>query len=221
MDVSPLRAAKALYSLARLVKDPNRLPEVFEIADALATPKVMQPIVDEVCRDPSARRAVEGRHRIAIDLDVLRKLPTGTLGREYAAHMDAAKLDPSALPDLPSHDPISFFRAHMYETHDIWHVVTGFGVDLVGELGLQAFYMAQTPGALPAFLLSVGFLRSGLYDAKLTKPFMDAVVRGYSMGKTAKPFFGIHWDDWWTLPLSEVRARLGVVDNDARCASST
>jgi ubiquinone biosynthesis protein Coq4 len=33
-----------------------------------------------------------------------------------------------------------------YETHDIWHVVTGFHTDVAGELGLQAFYLAQFPG---------------------------------------------------------------------------
>jgi ubiquinone biosynthesis protein Coq4 len=210
MDVSPLRAAKALYSLARLVKDPNRLPEVFEIADALATPKVMQPIVDEMSHDSGVRRALDERHRIEIDLVALRKLPRGTLGREYAEHMIAANLDPKSIPTIPSPDAISFFRAHMYETHDIWHVVAGFGVDLVGELGLQAFYMAQTPGHLPALLLSVGFLRGGIFDGKLIKPFMDALVRGYTVGKKAKPFFGVHWDELWHLPLADVRARLGV-----------
>lgn len=32
---------------------------------------------------------------------------------------------------------------HFYQTHDIWHVVTGWGNDLPGELELGTFYAAQ------------------------------------------------------------------------------
>src|SRR5438477_261218 len=77
-------------------------------------------------RDPRCALALDERHRFRIDLASLRGLAPGTLGRTFAEHMIANGLDPSALPDLPSTDRRSFFRAHLYETHDIWHVVTGF-----------------------------------------------------------------------------------------------
>lgn len=214
--IGPLRALQALYRLARLVRDPSRLSEVFEMSDALATPEALGPIVDALDADPFARRALAERHRIRLDLAELRRLPEGTLGRTFAAHMDAAGLDPGALPTLASDDRIAFFRAHLYETHDIWHVVTGFGVDYRGELGLQAFYLAQIPGALPALLVATGFLRGALYDHDLLRPFMEELVRGWRMGTSARTFFGVHWDELWDLPLSEVRARLAVDESDAR-----
>ena len=37
----------------------------------------------------------------------------------------------------------SFVSHRLHETHDIIHVLTGFGTDLVGEMGLQAFALAQ------------------------------------------------------------------------------
>src|SRR5256885_5455553 len=123
MLLTPLRTAKALYRLANLVRDPTRLGEVFEMVDAISSPKVLAPIVDALSKDPDAARAFEERHRIAIDLAKLRALPEGTLGRAYAEHMIAQDLDPSALPTEPSPDAYSFFRAHLYETHDIWHAV--------------------------------------------------------------------------------------------------
>src|SRR5438045_5976701 len=115
--ISPLRALQAVYRLARLVKDPTRLDEVFEMADALGTPDALTPIVDALAADPALARAIDERHRIPINLPALRKLPHGTLGRAFADHMDAAKLDPSAFPALPSDTRVSFFRAHLYETH--------------------------------------------------------------------------------------------------------
>lgn len=214
--IGPLSAVRALYRLARLVRDPNRLNEVFEMADALGTPDALAPIVDELAKDPFAARALEERHRIRIDLAELRRLPEGTLGRAFAKHMDAAGLDPSALPTLPSTDRFLFFRAHLYETHDVWHVVTGFGVDYVGELGLQGFYLAQIPGALPALLVATGFVRGALYDHGVIRPFMEELVRGWRMGARAKTLFGVHWDELWATPLAEVRARLGIDEVDAR-----
>lgn len=221
MKIGPLDAARALYRLVRLVQDPNRLDEVFEMADALGKPEALNPIVEEIAKDPFVARAFEERHRIEVDLASLRKLPEGTLGRAFAAHMDAAKLDPSALPTLPDSDRVLYFRAHLYETHDIWHAVTGFGVDFVGELGLQGFYLAQIPGPLPALLVATGFVRSAIYDRHLIKPFMNELIRGWRMGASAKPFFGVKWDEMWSLPLAEVRAKLGITEDDARAGGVT
>lgn len=216
MKIGPLDALRALYRLARLVQDPNRLDEVFEMADALGKPEALNPIVEQIAKDPFVAKAFDEKHRIVVALPALRRLPEGTLGRAFAAHMDAAKLDPSALPTLPDSDRVLYFRAHLYETHDIWHAVTGFGVDFVGELGLQGFYLAQIPGPLPSLLVAVGFVRGAIYDRHLIKPFMNELIRGWRMGESAKPFFGVKWDEMWSMPLSEVRAKLGIAENDAR-----
>jgi ubiquinone biosynthesis protein Coq4 len=211
MKLSPFRTARALYSLVSLVRDPDRLAEVFDMADALATPKMIDPVADALAdRDPACARALAERHRFAIVLDDLRLLPRGTLGRELAEHMIANGLDPTALPDLESTDRISFLRAHLYETHDVWHVVTGFGTDWKSEIGLQAFYMAQVPGPLPAMLLAVGALRVAIYEPTVSDELFDHVARGWRLGKSSKPLFGIHWDDLWNVPLAEVQRDLAL-----------
>jgi ubiquinone biosynthesis protein Coq4 len=211
MKMKPLRAAKALYSLVQLVRDPEKLGQVFEMADALAEPAALAELVAKIAAEnPAVDRALDERHRFTIDLAALRRLPAGTLGRVFADDMIAAGLDPSALPDLASPDRASFFRAHLYETHDVWHAVTGFGMDRLGELALQAFYLAQIGGGLPTLLLAVGFLRISLYEVENARALMDGIIEGYEMGKKAKAFFGVHWDELWSLPLAEVRRRLGV-----------
>jgi ubiquinone biosynthesis protein Coq4 len=115
------------------------------------------------------------------------------------------------MPHLETPDDHSFLRAHLYETHDVWHVVTGFATDWRSEIGLQAFYLAQIPGPLSAALLGVGCLRLAAYDMKSRDGVMDAVVHGWTMGKRARAFFGVRWNHLWSTPLDEVRARLGVV----------
>ena len=215
-----LRTLKALYSLARLVKDPSKLDEVFEMANALSTPDAMKVIVDGIRNLPGVQRALDERHRIHIDLDALLKLPKGTLGREFAEHMRKNNLDPSALPPLPSNDELEFFRAHLYETNDLWHVLTGFNTDVTVELGLQGFYAAQAPGPLVGLLLAVGLIRSGIYRHDALVPYMDAITHGYQMGKRAKTLFGVHWDELWSVPLEDVRSRFAIATEDTLASQS-
>lgn len=215
MRLSPLHAVKTLYALGVLVRDPNQLQKVFDVADAMASPKLLQPMIDTLSRDAEGARAFAEKPRLRIDLAELRALPEGTLGRAFAEHMIANGLDPAALPHLPSTDDYSFVRAHLYETHDVWHVVAGFETDWPSEIGLQAFYLAQIPGPLPAALIAVGALRLALYDMESRDGVMNAVARGWSLGKRARPFFGVRWNELWSTPLSEVRARLGVAQDEA------
>lgn len=210
-----LRVLKALYSLANLVRDPSRLGEVFEIVDTLSSAKTLQPIVDRLKKDPTVAAAFEARHRLRFSIPELRELPPGTLGREFAEHMIANGLDPSALPTLPTPNDRGFFRAHLYETHDVWHAVTGFRTDVVGELGLQGFYLAQTRSRLPLLLLAIGFLRSAIYDESLAEPLMEALIRGYRMGQEAAPLFGARWDEMWEVPIDTVRSKFWITVSSA------
>ncbi len=219
MKLSPLRTAKTLYALAVLVRDPDKLGKVFEMADALATPVLLEPMAALLAKDAEGARALAERPRLRVVLADLRALPRGTLGREFAEHMDANGLDPAAIPDLPSPDRLSFLRAHLYETHDIWHVVTGFGTDWKGELGLQSFYLAQIPAPLSASLLAVGCLRLAAYDMQARDALMGEIVRGWQMGKQARALFGVRWNELWTTPLTDVRSQLDFTVEPRRAAA--
>jgi len=55
----------------------------------------------------------------------------------------------------------SYVLFRFRQTHDIWHLVTGFDTDVIGELGLKSFELAQTRRPL-AFVLLIGGLCKGL-----------------------------------------------------------
>ncbi len=213
---NPMRIVKLAQAAAhavRLVRDPSRLDEVIDLADALARPEEVAKVVAEITRDPAARTAFRERHRVDVDLAALALLPAGTLGRAFADHMRANQLDPADLPKRPAHDDGEWLRAHLFETHDIWHVVTGFGTDVAGELGLQAFYFAQLPLRLAPMLLAGGMLNTLIYAFDDRHLRMDAIADGWRRGKSAKALFGVHWDELWTTPLAEVQARLAIFAN--------
>jgi ubiquinone biosynthesis protein COQ4 len=144
-----------------------------------------------------------------IDLAVLGSLPEGTLGRVFADHCKARGIDPN-LVHIPPDDEIGWMLNHLYSTHDIWHVVTGWGNDLPGEVGLGAFYSAQL-GA-PAFfgyMSAIIFLNVVWRRADLGQVFA-ALSAGWRTGQHCAPMFGIAWDELWGVPLVEIRSRFEV-----------
>jgi len=204
--------ARTLVSFVDLVKHPDHLDRVFEIADGMVSQRteVLGAMADHFRREPRGAAALRDRPRLRFDLAALGRLPEGSTGRVFADHMRRNGLDPADIPTLTVGDELDFVRAHLYETHDVWHAVTGFDTDVAGELGLQAFYAAQGPGGLPWMLLAMGFLNTALYSMDDRDRRFDAIARGWEMGKRARPLFGVRWDELWTTPIEEVRRTLGV-----------
>jgi len=217
-----LLAARALWSFIDLVRHPEHLDRVFEIADAMSGQKrdVLETMRDHFAMDPRGAAALREKPRLATRLADLEGLPRGTLGRTYADHMSENGLDPAAIPVLPSGSELEFLRAHLYETHDIWHVVTGWGTDVAGELGLQAFYAAQHPGGLPLMLIAMGFLNAALFKVSDRNRRFEAVVDGWAMGRRAEALFGVRWDELWGQPIDAVRDLLGVKPHAAALSAA-
>jgi ubiquinone biosynthesis protein Coq4 len=206
-----IRKLRGIVSIVRLVRDPDRLDEVFELAESMGDDAILAQMAAAFAEDPRGERALVEMPRIGrVDLKELRTLPEGTLGRTFAEHMIANGLDPAAIPSIESHDRLSYVRAHLYETHDVWHAVTGFKTDVAGELGLQAFGLAQFPSRLAALLIAGGLLHAVISRFDDRDARMRAIVRGWLLGMRAQKFFGVHWGEMWSLPIDEVRSELGV-----------
>lgn len=211
MRFAPLQLAQAAVAFIQIVRDPNKLEKVFDLRESLENPKILDPVIAALKQDPKAAAAFRDFPRIGrVDLAALERMPDGSLGREFALHMRRQNLDPAAIPTLHAATEYQFLSAHLYETHDVWHAVTGFGTDVAGELGLQAFYYAQFPSGLSAMLLAAGFLNTTLYRIDDRTARMDAIVEGYALGKKAKPLFGVRWADMWSRSLDDIRRELDV-----------
>ncbi|CAN5624293.1 Coq4 family protein [soil metagenome] len=205
---------RATVSFVRLSRDLNRLNEVFRFAETLRDEKLYAEGVKWHRGIPGGEKALTERPRLGrLDLDALAKLPAGALGREFADFLRKNKLDPNDIPLMESRDPGEFIFAHYYETHDLWHVLTGFDTDKAGELGLQAFYLGQGgPARLSAMILSAGFLEllMGKEQFGDREARLHEVARGYVMGKRAKPLFGVRWNELWSEPLTAIRERFAI-----------
>jgi len=209
---SPLKVAKALRAFVRLIRDPKRTEEVFVLAESVETEEAAARVAEVFTSNPAFASVLRERPRLGeVDLAKLATYREGTLGRVFADAMIRMNLDPKDIlvPEIVESD-FDYVRAHLRETHDLWHPVTGFDTDVAGELGLQAFYLAQFQAPLSALLLMVGFANTLFYAMEDRDRRMRAIVRGWLIGKRAEPFFGVRWAEMWDLPLDEVRRKLRV-----------
>lgn len=212
-----LQRVRALFVLGRtmlrLVRDPGQLDAIFGFVDDLNDPDAIEPMRAHFATQERGAQALREKPRVGtLDLQALARLPVGTLGQAFATHMLARGLDPNAIPTLKADEEWEYVLAHMYEAHDIWHVATGFDTDVPGELGLQAFNLAQFPGRVGLMLLAAGLLNTLIFEPQEREARMDAISAGWKLGRQARPLFGVDWKTWWLRPLSDVRAELGLGD---------
>ncbi len=170
----------------------------------------LQMIVDRLSQQPQGQKAFANYFSLgAIDLAELHSLPAETLGYVYAEHMLSHQLQPLQ-SDLATTDH-QFFVSHITETHDIWHVVTGSNTDILGEIQLEAFCVAQLEASrFWLALLTKNLMKSAVYDIESATAYMESMTNGWLMGRKAEPLFGINWSTLWTKPLAQIRNSLNI-----------
>jgi len=187
---NPADTRKVLF-LARVMNDSAAFLRHFR--DAPGAPELLR-----------ERPAIDQR---TTDFDALRRLTKGTLGRAFVDHLDARRLRLDVFQAPPELPPDEAYAAQRHrQTHDLWHVLTGFDTDAVGEVGLQAFSFAQTHARAPALIAVVVSLRH-LRDPRLAR----AALRGYRMGRRAHRIAGVRWECLWDQPVAALRQRFGIV----------
>jgi len=178
----------------------SRLARRFARWDAVAA---------DVARHPEVRAAMRERRRLGwIDLAELRLLGPGTLGRTFAEHCTAKGLNPNLIEPFPGDDDATWFLSHVYETHDLWHVLTGFGNDELGEFSIAGVYAAQTGAPFVAFLLAFAFLNTVFVKPQDVRLRLEALTAGWQIGQAARPLVGLDWRNLWPAPIGEVRRQL-------------
>lgn len=205
------REALILERFAELVKAPyGDFSRIGQLSDVLDDAETLKTIGEFLASSPQGKLALQQRPLLGkVDLQQLHQLPKNTLGYIYANHMIEHGFTPPPVPHTV--DEHSFPGVHLLETHDIWHVVTGCDTDKAGEIQLQGFYTAQIDQSRVFLaLLAKNLLKTAIEDIDLSEQHMSALVRGWTLGKEAKPLFGIEWNKLWEKPLDELRGELNL-----------
>jgi ubiquinone biosynthesis protein COQ4 len=204
----PKRVSTVVRSLATLARTPGRLDQVLLLAQTVNLPAVAR-AMSRLDADDDGRALLRDQPRIdrkTIDFDALRALPAGTLGREYARFLDDNGITPDDFETLPDigDDRAAYVMLRMRQTHDLWHVLTGYTPDVRGEVLLQMFTYAQTSAPSSLIIALFGTARWAFQWPQQTKAMREAFARGKRTGFL--PTF--RWEAHWTTPVAELRLLL-------------
>uniref|UniRef100_B8HY81 Ubiquinone biosynthesis protein n=1 Tax=Cyanothece sp. (strain PCC 7425 / ATCC 29141) TaxID=395961 RepID=B8HY81_CYAP4 len=203
-----IQAARGVFGL---IKDPGSLESIFDIGEGLQESEVMKGAIAHLLSMPEVAAIVEERYLgPAPNLEELLQLPPESLGYAYASKMTAENFDPEFYRKVQITSDASYVLLRVRQTHDIWHAVTGFDTDPAGEIGLQAFVLAQNHWPI-AILILVGAMLNAVKQQDDLNGLMQLIHRGYQMGVNAKPLLAQKWEEQWERPLAEIRSELNVV----------
>lgn len=161
--------------------------------------------------DPDCAALIEERYLPSYyDLHVLLKFPTDSLGYAYANKLMNTELYSDLYSDIFVNDEVSYVEARLGQTHDIWHFLTGFDTSIEGEIGLQAFYLAQFPYPLASMLIANTLVRYTLIESQNLPILLAEIEKGWKLGKQAKPLFPKKWEKAWDRPIADLRQELNI-----------
>jgi len=212
---SRLQPVRALRAVRRLLKNPEETEHVFEILDALrgrsserGLAKLARVRPDLVAEQPEMLTLLSDRAALA-------ELPAGSLGREYLAFCEREGITADGLVEASDAirsrrggGEVDWFERRGRDSHDLWHVVTGYGTNTLGEVCVVTFTAAQT-GNLG--LAVIGFFGTLRHAREIGfRASFAATLESFLGGRRAAWLPGMDWRTLIAMPLDEVRARLAI-----------
>jgi ubiquinone biosynthesis protein COQ4 len=217
MTSTKLDWGHALRALRRLLNDKEDTTAVFEIMRALngaSTAKAYQKLISTPQGGRIAYERAEFAERLMDDA-WLDSMPDGSVGAAYRHFIRSEHLSADGLAEVSRQGAQGVDEPHPYawmgrrtrDVHDLWHILSGYHRDALGEACLVGFSYAQTRG-LGWALIAVGAAWRSRKDK--TYPWAKAIWQGYQRGKAAKWLLGEDYERLMAEPLEAARRRLNI-----------
>ncbi|PZO07223.1 MAG: ubiquinone biosynthesis protein [Alphaproteobacteria bacterium] len=213
-----LRPLTALRAFRKLIADKEDTRQVFEIMRALSGRSIGRGY-SRMLKTVEGGRQAFLREELAHHLDDpvwLARFEPGTVGATYREFRNARGFTAEGLADearkigapVDAQHPVVWYSRRIRDVHDIWHVLTGYQTDALGEACVVSFSYAQTG--------NLGFLAIGWGAAREIQrenhsiPARRAVWQAYRNGRAARWLPGLDYEALFDEPLDRARARLGI-----------
>lgn len=206
----------AITALRRLIADPERTDEVFNVIRALSGSSISQGL-QRFGRLPAGRRVLLERRVLLttlLDRDALAAHAKGSLADRYLTFTREGNITADGLVEASegreryeSADH-KLYGERLRDQHDLWHTLVDYGRDELGEVCLLAFTYAQTRNRGIGAMALVGSYKLAQYYGR---GVFAAVFRAWRDGKRAAWLPGQDWEALLAEPLETVRERLRLV----------
>lgn len=219
---SGFRPMKALHHFRKLIADKEDTAQVFHIIEALRDNRFARS-AEDFFASPTGKTILEENAylpHLLDDHDRLRKLPANSVGQAYVRFMEKEGLTAQGLVDefdrfqlgKPRHDDmLERYGNRLRDTHDLFHVLTGYGRDALGEQCVLAFSYSLNPSWGVLFIAWAG-ARELKKTVSTDAPIYAAVREAQRMGRMAKSPAHQDIEALLAEPLVEARKRLNIAE---------
>lgn len=186
------RPFKAMHHFRRLVADKEDTEQVFHIFQSLPRKGLIDEISRFVYSDcGKALRASEPFLPDLLDDHArLRSMPQGSIAHAYVDFMEREGLSAAGLVQEFDRfqqgrrygDLIEWYVNRLRDTHDLLHVLTGYGRDALGEQCVLAFTYGQNPAPGNIFIAYMGGLNMKR-NVRSDAPVFKAINEARALGK--------------------------------------
>ena len=214
---APIQWRKAISAMRRLIANPEATGEVFVIIESLAGNALEKGF--QRFRATATGQQILAEKRSLLDSlrdrEILAEQPQHSLAAHYLNFVVKEDISADGLVE-PSEDMRStrnldadllLFANRQRDMHDLWHTLTNYGRDELGEVCLLAFTCAQSPNRGIAFITLVGvyqMIKRYGWDVPGT------VLRAYRDGKKAQWLPAQDWEALLRQPIGQVRSKLNI-----------
>jgi ubiquinone biosynthesis protein COQ4 len=198
-------------SFVAMLMGDDSLRSVGEMSSALLETPAFDLAARHLKRDPACAELIGDRYiPPAHDLDRLLTYPENSLGYIYANAMKRSGFDPNLHAGMTAKSDAHYVELRLSQTHDLWHILTGFNTSGIGEIGLLAFHLPQFPYPLATMLIANSLIASTLFDPTQLPSLLAAIGQGWQMGETAQALFAQKWEEAWDKPLTQWQTELNI-----------
>lgn len=213
------RPLKALGHFRALMRDKEDTSQVFHIFQSLPR-KSLRGEAEDYIRTDHARQ-IAAREPYLPDLlddhEALRATPMGSVAHAYCDFMENEGLSAAGL--VAEHarfsggvrygDWMEWYFERNRDTHDLLHVLTGYGRDALGEACVLAFTYGQSPAPAHLFISHLAALNIKR-NVKSGAPVMKALREARRLGKACPRISELPITELLAMPLDEARAMLHI-----------
>ncbi|MBL4684453.1 MAG: hypothetical protein JKY37_07680 [Nannocystaceae bacterium] len=211
--MSPREFLRVIGATVRVLKDSNRLKDIHVVADITSRERFAAALRTEHARGNGELLDRKPEiNKSTVDFEALGRLPADTLGGAFVRHLERHRLDIFVDPtsDEFVHDADVRYLIHRYrQTHDIWHVLMGLGVEGHEEVLVHAFTLGLLGLPVSAMIVVFGGIKHIVLERRWTT-LRHGVAEAFRSGRRAKPLLTVEWEHLWDRPLDDVRRLHGI-----------
>ncbi|MCT0249122.1 Coq4 family protein [Synechococcus sp. CS-205] len=212
-----LRSLNNLKLLSAIGRSGGDLHSVADLVDNMLESPQMEACVRRFRAIPGGAEMMDQRYPpLQPDIERMIQMPEGSLGHGYAQLIRHLNYDPEFFRPRTTDTEARWLTQRIGTTHDIHHVVTGFGTGAVGEngvlmitasqIGFPAYVLLNTAAQLSSFRQQ-GLQRTAQLDYE---QLSTALAHAMAIARSASCLAAVRWEEGWERSVQDWREQLGI-----------